>query len=345
MRELPRYFIMNKKSDFLRGYGGIVSGDTLRMGGCYFSELFDSGERETRWYKLETDFTLPVNCSMQITFYCSESPDIEIGGKLYDISELLSSTANIKEKIRYLKPLERFSVPLSREVLLTEIKARYLFFAVQSDCPDSNFPVITQMKLYFNPFMWTNFLPEIYRSDNSFLERYLAIFQSLFEHTEQQIDRSAEFYSQDAANGDFLRWISDCFGIKTAGLWNEKQLKYILKNAPRIFGSVGTREILAEMCELYLDSEVEIVEYYQSEDEGFLNRYSIPRERLFTNPYEFALISACGPLSDAEYGGLVKIIDDFKPAYMSANIIILPREQSEIPDDNEILDGNGITLV
>lgn len=345
MRGKPRFFLVNKKSDFSRGYGGMTSGESLKVGSCYFSEVFDSGERETRWYKIETEFELPVNCSLQITFYSCETPEIEIGGKLCKISEMLNSRMPFTDKLHALKPLFCFSAPLSRELLLTEIKARYLFFSIQSVCPDNNFPVITKIRLSFDPFMWTNYLPEIYRSDNSFLERYLAIFQSLFEHTEEQIDRCAEYYSQDSSDGDFLRWTADCFGIKTAGLWNESQLKYILSNAPRIFGRVGTKEILSEMCGLYLGCKVDVIEYYQSEDASFADGFPIPAERIFTNPYEFALIVSCGPISEEKYGGLVKIVDDFKPAYMKANIIILPRDEQKGTNDSLVLDDKGITLV
>ncbi len=344
MRNVPRFFILNKKSDFLRGCGGEVHGDTLKANGLYFSELFDSGERETRWYKLETEFSLPVNCSVQVSFYSSESEELDVGGRNVNITELLRSSEKPDEKLRLLSPLLRFTGPLSKELLLTRIRARYLFFVIHAVCPDGECPEIRLMRLMFDPYMWTNFLPELYRGDDSFLERYLAIFQSLFEHTESDIDCAAEYYSQDCADGDFLRWICGCFGIKTVGLWNEEQLRYILKNAPRIFGRVGTREILAELCGLYLGCEADIAEYYRSEDGSFVNRYSIPKERLFTSPYEFALILPCGPLSEEKYSGLLRIVDDFKPAYMTANIIIIPREGTQ-GADGEIILGDGITLV
>lgn len=344
MRNVPKFFILNKKCDFLRGCGGEVQGDALKASGLYLSELFDSGERETRWYKLETEFSLPANCSAQISFYSSESEELDADGRIVNIAELMRSSETTDEKLRLLSPLLQFTRPLSKELLLTEIRARYLFFVIRAVCSDGECPEISRVRLMFDPYMWTNFLPELYRGDNSFLERYLAIFQSLFERTESDIDRAAEYYSQDCGDGDFLRWICGCFGIETVGLWNEEQLRYILKNAPRIFGRVGTREVLAELCGLYLGCEADIAEYYQSEDVGFVNRYSIPKERLFTNPYEFALILPCGALSEEKYSGLLRIVDDFKPAYMTANIIIIPRDGTRGSDGGIVL-GDGITLV
>lgn len=348
MREKPRSFIINKKSDYLRGFGGVPDDDKIVIDGCFFSELFDSGERETRWYKLASLFRLPVNCSLKVTFFTVDDREVLIKDKKYDLADLIKSSAPADRKLKAFS--ERFrnvSHTMSNELLLTELKGRFLFFTVQSVSSSGEFPEIYEMRLSFAPYMLTNFLPEIYRDEeNSFLERYLAIFQSLYEDMEEKIDHAAESYTPENPDHDFLKWLSDRFCIRSADLWNEEQLRYILKNAPRIYRNIGTKSVIIELCELYLGCRAEILEYYDRQEQGFVNKYNIPEDKLFINPYVFTVIARTERLSAAEFDGLERIIDACKPAHMNANIITLPSadyKESKLGDNTVLTDG--ITLV
>lgn len=348
MREKPRGFIINKKSDYLRGFGGIPSDDRLVIDGCFFSELFDSGEKETRWYKLASVFRLPVNCSMKVTFFATDDRRITIGDGEYDPAELIRSRNSDDRKLKaFSMCFESVSHTMAEELLLTELKGRYLFFAVQCVSSGGEFPEIYEMRLSFAPYMLTNFLPEIYRSEeNSFLERYLAIFQSLYEDMEERIDHAAESYVPENPDYDFLKWLSDRFCIRSADHWNEEQLRYILKNAPRIYRSIGTKPVIIELCELYLGCRVEILEYYDRSECGFVNRYGIPEDKLFINPYVFTVIAHKERLSAAELDGLGRIIDACKPAHMNVNIITMSStkyRESKLGENTVLTDG--ITLV
>lgn len=348
----PRRFIINKKSDYLRGFGGDPSDDKLVLtnnGGCFFSEVFDSGEKETRWYKLESVFRVPVNCSVKVTFFTADEREILIKDRKYGLSDLIKSHNSAEVKIKaFSESFKSVSHTMADELLITELKGRFLFFAVQSVSSGGEFPEIYEMRLSFAPHMLTNLLPEIYRGEeNSFLERYLAIFQSLYEDMEEKIDHAAESYTPENPDHDFLRWLSDNFRIRSADLWNEEQLRYILKNAPRIFRNIGTRSVIIELCGLYLGCRTEIVEYYDNE-RGFVNRYDIPEDKLFVNPYVFTLIVRKERLSSAEFDGLQRIIDSCKPAHMTANIITAggdPEYGESRLGENTVLFDDGITLV
>lgn len=348
MREKPRSFIINKKSDYLRGYGGVPDDDKIVIDGCFFSEVFDSGEKETRWYKLASDFRLPVNCSMRITFFASDDRVIPKKDKLYDITEVIKSSNSADKKLAaFSVSFLSVSYTMADELLLTELKGRYLFFAVQSISSGGEFPEIYEMRLSFAPYMLTGLLPEIFRDEeNSFLERYLAIFQTLYEDMEEKIDHAAESYIPENPDYDFLKWLSDNFCIRSVDLWNDDQLRYILKNAPRIYRCIGTKSVIIELCELYLGCSVEILEYYDGLEQGFVNKYNIPDEKLFINPYVFTVIARTERLTAAEFDGLERIIDACKPAHMNANIVTLPSERFKANKlgENTVLT-DGITLV
>lgn len=347
MREKPQGFIINKKSDYCRGFGGIPDDDKLTVDGCFFSELFDSGEKGTRWYKLSSVFKIPVNCSLKVTFFVSDTCVIPIDDKLTELTKLITLSASPETKLKaFSSAFKSVSHTMSEELLLTELKGRYLFFAVQSVSSGGEFPEIYEMRLTYAPYMLTNFLPEIYRiEENSFLERYLAIFQSLYEDMEEKIYRAPESYTPENPDHDFLKWLSDCFCVRSADLWNEEQLRYILKNAPRIYRFIGTKAVIVELCELYLGCRVEIVEYYDDRKRELSDYYGIPEEKLFIDPYVFTVIVWIERLSAAALDGLERIIGACKPAHMNANIITLrntDQKESRIGGDT-VLD-DGITL-
>lgn len=329
MREKPRSFIINKKSDYRRGCGGVFDDEKLVVDGCFISPLFDSGEKGARWYKLASLFRVPVNCSLKVTFFVFDERELVINDKKYDIEKLIAMPGAFEKKLRtFSASYKNVSHTMAEELLLTELKGRYLFFALQSVSSGGEFPEVYEMRLSFSPYMLTNLLPEIFRDEeNSFLERYLAIYQSLYEDMEEKIDSAPESYTPDNPDNDFLKWLSDCFCIRTADLWNEKQLRIILANAPRLYKYIGTKAMIEEMCSLYLDCGVEIVEFYDKQE--YHNKYGIAEDRLFIDPYVFTVIVQKSRLSAEQSDGLKKIVDACKPAYMSANIITLQNSDNK----------------
>ena len=93
------------------------------------------------------------------------------------------------------------------DVLLHQVKGRYLWFKVILAGQKGREPEISRMQIYFPKDTWLKYLPEVYQNDvesASFLERYLAIFQSVYEDMTKRIRAdtgSAE--SGDITDGAF----------------------------------------------------------------------------------------------------------------------------------------------
>lgn len=345
MRRKPEYFIINKQRDFRQGFGGNVEEDGLEIKKHYFSRLFDSGEKGMRWYKLSLDYIQPVNSALRFTFYTFESDGLVFEGKAYTLTELIQSGLSDDKKLAALHSYKQLSLSANKEMLLTELYGRYLLFTVELTAADDDTARINSAKLYFRPYSMIQFLPEIYQTEeNSFLERYIAIFQNLYEDMERTIEKSYENYTAENADNEFLQWLASWYCIQTVDLWNENQLRYLLKNAARIYGSLGTKDIIEEVCGLYIGERPEIVEYYQSEDESFVNKYSISRDRLFINPYVFTLIIPTAVLSAAELEKLYRIIDSCKPAHMDVNILMLAenKHRESYIGDGRLLDTDSL---
>lgn len=352
MREKPKYYILNKKSDFEKGYlpenmywsDGLTA--THNEICVYYSRVFDSCGKKTKWYKLITDFELPENTFCEITFYSSESKFIADGSGETEIEKILRGSVSDAEKDRAIRNCYVFKTVLKEDILISQVHGRYMWFRLKIT-PSANLsPIIKSMKLCFDGSPWINNLPEIYRTEtNSFTQRFLNIFQSLYEDMERKIERTAENYTAENAESEFLEWLTEWYCIRERSLWNEMQLRYILENAARLYGRMGTKSVIEELCGLYLGEKPEIIEYYTSEDINFKNKWNIANDRIFVNPYVFTVIVKDKCIeNNSRYISLLKIIESCKPAHMEANVIII--SDNSIQENgyigvNSYISGNG----
>lgn len=324
MRKKPEYFILNQERNFRQGCGGRIDTEGLTVTDGYISKVFDSGVKEMRWYKLSLEYEQPTNSMFSVAFYTFESDWIDVDGTVIQLEELIHSERSFEQKCAILQSARRLSVPAAKEILLTQLHGRYLLFTAHLTVAGDGLTRIRSARLFFRPDSLMQYLPEIYQTeDDGFLERYMGIFQSLYEEMEQTIETTYENYTAENADSDFLKWLSSWYGMQTADLWKESQLRYLLKNAARLYRNLGTKDMIEEVCGLYLGERPEIITYDQSEDESFVNSYPVSRDKLFIHPYVFTIVIQNAVLSAAELEKLQKIIDSCKPAHMEVNILQL----------------------
>ena len=330
MRDKTQHFILNKESDFMRGYGAVYRDGVAYVEEYFLSKLYDAGKKGMRWYRLDSQLKIPANSRVTITFYVTDEETVECDGKLYEIRKVLNERISLQEKKKIISTLERKTVKLQQDVLLAELQGRFLFFLVENLTGREQMPGIMRMKLYFQPNMWIQDLPEVFRQENNgFLERYLAIFQNIYEEMEEEIRGSSDQYSVHAQSYEFLLWLSSWYCMTQPQLWTKEQLQYLLKNSYRIYKRLGTREIMEEICGLYLGEQPIIVEYHEAE------KLNLGKDNWSVNPYVFTIIIKNRHLSNMEFDHFVKIVDSCRPVHMEANIIFL---------DHHEKDEDGITL-
>ena len=330
MRNMTQHFILNKESDFSQGMGASYEDGAACVERYYLSGLFDSGKKDMRWYRMDSVLDIPANTGMQITFYVSDEEKVEYEGQRYELCSLLKEARSLKEKKRICSTLAKKTVKYLPELLLSDLHGRYLFFLVES-MPNKEFvPKLIQIRLYFQPNMWIDELPEIFRQEpDSFLERYLAIFQNIYEQMEEQIRRNSDHYSVYTQSYEFLLWLSSWYCMTQPQLWTKEQLQYLLKHSHRIYKRLGTREIMEEICELYLGEKPVIVEYYEAEEQNFKEELPLTKEQLAINPYVFTIVVRTVRLSGVQYDHFLKIVDSCKPVHMEANIIFLKQQDKQ----------------
>jgi phage tail-like protein len=298
--------------------------------GVFYSNVFDSLEAQTQWFKLEVDSKVPNNTTIRLTFFANDTPYVldhnDQRVDIYKVIRDLELSPQQKDKLFINTNFEVFINP--SECIFNKLKGRYLWFKVEFFAQQSELPVMKKLKAHIRGKNWIDYLPEIYRTDSKsswFTERYLYIFQDLYEKMETQIDNVDLLFNPEITNRGFLEWLAKWLNISNAYMWNDQQLRYFTKNALNIYKTLGTKESIITMVKLYTGEEPVIVEncklFQSSIDE---NTKALYKNLYNDNPFIFTILvrNECIK-SNTQYETLLKIIEDVKPAHMYVNLIVL----------------------
>lgn len=331
------YFVLNKESDYAQGYGenirylspGITIDDSKKGEGWYITKVFDSCEKRTDWHQLLTEGTVVSEASVSFYIYVSEKETLQTEeGEILIIDAIRDNSKSIIEKQRCFQNNLAGKTENPKDVLLHHIRGRYLWMMIQFRMQGENNPEISKVKVVFPKKSLLTFLPDVYQENKksaSFLERYLEIFETLYSDINDRIGNISEYFDPDATPKEFLEWLAGWICIEDTFLWNEEQLRYLLKNGIRLYKIRGTKRYLEEMIQLYTGTEPYIVEYHDlamykkdvSISENLDNLYG-------DSEYVFNVIVNMGrKINNREYQILTRIINLSKPAYMGCRLIAL----------------------
>jgi phage tail-like protein len=334
-----KYFVFNKEDDFQRGWKEnvvYIPEEGLRLapgaegdGGIFYSRLLDSREKGSLWHRIEVVSESLGDASLRFTFYAAEERKLRLAAGERDLAEfLLDAELTAAEKEKQLRPYLVKTVYNPKDALLHEARGRYLWFRVEFFGTGTASPRVRRLKITLAAASWLEYLPEIYQEDHTgaaFLERYLAIFASLHDGLEREIDRVARYFDPDVVEGEFLSWLAGWLDLDDVHIWTEDKLRRLIKNSLRLYKIRGTRQAVLEMAELYLGTPPFIIEYFQVENTEGEARSSGLISRLYgDNSYYFTVVAPEWLVpTPREYNAFLKIIDSAKPAHVEANVVVL----------------------
>lgn len=332
-----KYYILNKETDYQRGFfqnmtcsgSGIWTSGTGMLS-VFISRVFDSGETGCVWHRLRLEGLDASSVPMHLKFYSLDTRVIGIGENVRDISDVISlpeGKMTIHEKLEWFEPYLRMETDTSESLLLHQVQGRYMWFTATACCPMGEIAGFCNAAVYFPRQTWIEFLPEIYQGsdENGFLERYLSIFQTLYDDLDEKIRDIPSCLDTCSTDGETLKWIAGWLGIKHLSSWNEDQLRYLIGNAGDFYRKRGTREGICEFIKLYTGEEPFIAEQHfiekYSDNESL---YALLRNLYGNDPWVFTVLirASCLP-SGKEFSDLVRIIEEVKPAWMDFKIITL----------------------
>lgn len=328
--------MFNKALDYQRSYleaseydGSVftISGDGSH--GTMISRLLDSREKGNLWHRMVMDGENLGDTSIQFAIYASDLDWLMWEEKKTGISEFMKNPGiSMENKKKAFLPYLAKRALNPEDILLHDVQGRYLWFIAELFGQGNNHPSIRMIKIYFPKQTWISYLPCVYQNDlksASFLERYLGIFQSVYDDMEQDIRRSACHMDPDAGQGDFLLWCASWLKIGNTYLWTEEKLRKLLKCAAGLFSKRGTRDGLLELVEIYTGEKPLLIETCQLEEFVRDGHRKKELERLYgTDDYACCLLvrEACIP-SSREYQALMAIVGEAAPAHMEVRIAVL----------------------
>lgn len=308
------YYLFNKAQDYRRGQmenlrfeGGRLKLLDAGSGkpGLFLSRTLDSWEKETVWHRLLLQAKTGGNMAVFLRVYATDSEAERLQVELWQEQK---ESRTLEQTMNAMKNMEQFSVRNPEDVLLHQVQGRYLWIGLTLWGNGQLGPEISLIQIYFPKESWTRYLPELYQTEDSeFLNRFLAVFQTLYERLEREIRSSARYLDLQAAPPEVVEQLARWLNVDNSHLWTTEHLRAYLEHGAKVYENRGTAAALERKVEIFTGEKPMIKE-------------DVPEDP----PYRFRLFLSEQAVPDQKtYLALGRIVREGKPADMEADIIIL----------------------
>lgn len=308
-----KYLLFNKASDYHRGHlenlcfrdRELVLADCdAKKAGRFLSRILDSGEQETVWHRMVMDAWIGENMAVYVHLYATDSRLLaEEVERHFGCGEW-----TLPDMVCRMADLQKLEVRNPGDILLHEVQGRYLWLGMELWGNGMGSPAVRTIQIYFPKEVWNRYLPEIYQGESQeFLERFLSIFQSLYEDFETKIRKDTSWLDLLAVDRGMLDWLAGWIHVENGHLWTEEHLRQYLMEGAALFGQRGTARGLVRMVGIFTGETPYLVEMEPGKD-----------------PHCFTLFLKESAIADARsYLAVERIIREGKPADMEVNLVPL----------------------
>lgn len=333
-----KHFLFNRPEDWLelgvmdaltaQGDGLILRGAGK---GLYVSMALDTLETGTVWHRLRMVFQNPGNGLLRLYIYCSDhtqtpppfAPEWPESLELDDY--LRSASPNGRETFFTTCAQHCFDNP--EDLPLYGFSGRYLWFCLVLLSYGEQEISVESLKLEFPRTAFIDYLPQVYRdseSTNSFLARFISVFQSVYVDLEDDMDLAPVRCDPAVAPPDFLRWLAECLALSERFLWDEEKMRTLVKNAVHLYRIKGTKRALCEVLDLYTGQLPLIIEQFEPASADVWRQDTAALRKLYGgSKYTFTVIMPRMRPDPDSYAKIWKVIEAFKPVDAVCNLVFL----------------------
>ncbi|MDD3023038.1 MAG: phage tail protein [Syntrophomonadaceae bacterium] len=296
--------------------------------GTFISAALDSKAMELQWHRITMDVLIPEDTQIELSYLAADRKEFLIDGHYINLDDFIKDEqVAMEEKLLALAPF--WSKPLvnPRDCLL-QAQGRFLWLKIEFNGSEWRSPCLKKLRVYFPRMSYLEYLPAVYQDDKEsrdFLERFLSLFSSLILDMEEEIYNISRLFDARVVSGPFLKWLAGWLDIAVDESWDEGALRQLIIKAPELYRMRGTRQGIKEILDIYAGERPLIVEHFQykylQEDVELKDLMT----RLYgQDPYCFhVLLKQEHVPTAAKYEGIQKILDDEKPAFTEARLIVL----------------------
>ena len=335
-----KHFLYSQSEDWLRqGWmeGLAAREDGLALEdqghGSYVSMALDAMEPETVWHRLRLAARIPGNAQLRLYLYCSDSPalppPLAPEGEEAELDGWLAAAAP-EARVRFFEQFAQQCCDDPRDLTLYGFRGRFLWFCLTFSNYGREEMRVESVRVEFPRVAFIDYLPQVYRgadSVNSFLARFLSVFQSPYVDLEDDIDRMPVRCDPAVAPPEFLRWLAECLAVSERHLWSEERLRGFLRHAARLYRIKGTREALRRVIELYTGQTPRIIEQFEPASCQIWRRDAAALRRLYGKSRHTVTVLMPGEGGDPDgCAKLWKIIEAFKPVDAVCNLVLMNSE-------------------
>lgn len=327
------------RRSLLEGFS-LTENGALRTEGIGVHSVFlpglDSAQPDCEWGRLSLRCKLGAESMLTVRAFASNQDAVIRSNEVVRIDEfLLDPAVSRREKERLFTLADGMERSGVRDVLLTGQTGRWLWLWLEVSGAEEG--TLEDLRVYVPGDNFFRTFPQVYQTDNDFLQRYLSIFSTMYQEFQEEIDALPELLDVDTAPEALLPMFARWLGLETdEALFSPEELRRLLKTAPELMARKGTKWAVEKVVKLFVEEPVYIVE------RNLLLSDKRHSEDLYgTTPYDFTVM--VGRKMDEKLRLRLKfLIDQFRPARSRCHIVFL--EECGGLDAFTYLDINGTVL-
>jgi phage tail-like protein len=255
--------------------------------GVFYGATLDSGgEGNDCWHRVDLIADLKDGGALEV-FYAS-SDEAAIARAVNDVIEGNSPTGSKADAIEALAgnswhgpevlqgidltqdraPQGTLRAQPSHSILLSAETKRYLWLKIRLSAPAPKAKAaISEMRVYYPRLSYLRYLPRVYQEDpasREFLQRYLSIFETVFNGLEATIERIPEVFDPERTPKEFLDWLAQWLDLGIEEDWPAEVKSRLIQQAASLYQNKGRPDGLADFIEIVVGSRPVILESFET---------------------------------------------------------------------------------
>ncbi|MDR1240960.1 MAG: hypothetical protein LBK29_03775 [Oscillospiraceae bacterium] len=299
---------------------------------AFFSQSLDSLEEGTVWHRFRIKIKSCENEKIIVRLFASDLKQVSaiLSGQRKNVifDDFITSEIDTYVKTQIFENIGAVILENPRDSPIFSLKGRYLWMCLEViNYSPKEEVIIEEIKIEFPRTSFLDYLPEIYQTtdNNSFMSRFISIFQNIYLETEEMIDFLPSCFEPKYTNNEFLSWIAKWFSIEDVDIWEKNKLRSLISNAIKIFKIKGTKKSVSMIVEKYTGAKPKIIEKFEiNKFEHYLKDKSC-FDRLFgANNFFFTVILRSKFIgNEKKFANILSLIKSVSPIGTICNLVSL----------------------